>query len=340
MQDHTRRVRYIDDGHLVVPPADAGVADAERFVTEAEGRTALVLYPHPSGEDIAEIATAWDLHPLLVEDLVHARQRPKLERYGRVLFLVLRSAWYIDAEEEVDFAEFHVLIRPNEVAVLCQDGRWIDGTDATAVADAVDRGDMTVLHDERYLHHGPEGVLYRLLDAIVDGYAPVLRGLEIDMEQIEREVFSGDTGVTERIYRLSQEVLDLRQATAGLGEVVDALSRGFDRHGIPEELQTYLQDVTDHLNRVDTRVTELRESLSQILTVNGTLVGQRQNEDMKKISAWAAILFAPTLIGAVYGMNFDDMPELHWAFGYPFALGLMLVFAVVLFIVFKRQKWM
>jgi magnesium transporter len=182
--------------------------------------------------------------------------------------------------------------------------------------------------------------VYRLLDAIVDGYAPVIRGLAIDREQIERQVFSGDASVTERIYRLSQEVIDLQQATSGLTEVLAALRKGFHRYDIPDPLQTYLQDVADHLSRVDTRVGELRDSLSQILTVNATLVAQRQNEDMKKISGWAAILFAPTLIGAVYGMNFDNMPELHWAFGYPLAVGAMVAFALVLFIIFKRQKWM
>lgn len=335
-----RRTRYVDDGHLVRAPRETTVQDAMSFIGERPGRTALILYPHPTSTDITELAGSWDLHPLLVEDLLHAGQRPKLERYGETLFLVVRSAWYIDAAEDVDFAEFHILLRPHAVAVLCQDGRWIDGVDAGDASGATDAGEQTLLDDEQLLQHGPEGVLYRLLDAVVDGYAPVLRGLEIDKEQIERQVFSGDATVTERIYRLSQEVIDLRQATAGLTDVVQSLRDGFDRYDIPDELQTYLQDVADHLRRIDNQVGELRESLSQILTVNGTLVAQRQNEDMKKISGWAAILFAPTLIGAIYGMNFENMPELSWAFGYPLAIGLMLAFAVVLFIIFKKQKWM
>ena len=122
--------------------------------------------------------------------------------------------------------------------------------------------------------------------------------------------------------------------------MIDALRRGFDRYGIPEPLQTYLQDVADHLTRAAARVSELRDALSQILNVNATLVAQRQNEDMKKISGWAAILFAPTLIAAVYGMNFDEMPELHWAFGYPLAVGGMVSFALVLYLTFRRKKWM
>ncbi|QNA92375.1 MULTISPECIES: magnesium and cobalt transport protein CorA [unclassified Microbacterium] len=336
----SRRTRYVDDGHLLRAPRDTTVDGAQAFTDEDDRRTALLLYPKPTLEDVAELASSWHLHPLLVEDLLHAGQRPKLERYDDTLFLVVRSAWYVDAREDVDFAEFHILVRPQAVAVFCQDGRWIDGLDADDASGATDRGDHTLLDDEQLLHHGPEAIVYRLLDAIVDGYMPVLRGLAIDREQIERQVFSGDASVTERIYRLSQEVIDLQQATSGLAEVLAALRKGFRRYDIPEPLQSYLQDVADHLSRAETQVSDLRESLSQILTVNGTLVAQRQNEDMKKISGWAAILFAPTLIGAIYGMNFDNMPELHWAFGYPLAVGGMVAFALVLYVIFKRQKWM
>ncbi|KDA06852.1 magnesium transporter [Microbacterium sp. CH12i] len=336
----TRRTRYVEDGHLTRAPLDTSVTDAMAFADGNDSRTALLLYPAPTRLEIEELAGAWKLHPLLIEDLLHAGQRPKLERYGDVLFMVVRSARYLDDAEEVDFSEFHVLVRPHAIAVLCQDGRWIDGVDAGDASAATDGGEHTLLDDEHLLHLGPEAVAYRLLDAIVDGYAPVVRGLEIDGEQIERQVFSGDTTVTERIYRLSREIIDLRQATYGLTEVLEGLRKGFDRYEIPDPLQAYLQDVADHLHRVDLQVVELRDSLSQILTVNGTLVAQRQNEDMKKISGWAAILFAPTLIGAIYGMNFDNMPELHWAFGYPLAVGAMVAFALVLYVLFKRQKWM
>lgn len=132
----------------------------------------------------------------------------------------------------------------------------------------------------------------------------------------------------------------MQQAVSSLREVVNALQEGFDKYNIPEQLQTYLDDVSDHLTRANSRSSDLRESLSQILNVNATLVAQRQNEDMKKISGWAAILFAPTLIGAIYGMNFDVMPELHWTFGYPMAIGAMVAFAALLYVIFKRSKWM
>ena len=337
----TRRTRYVVDGHLTPAPKDVSVADALRFAQEESDRMVLCLFPTPTKADIDELAEAWALHPVLVEDLRHAGQRPKLERYGDVLFMVVRSARYIDEVEDVDFLEFHVLVRPQAIAVLCQDGRWIDGSDETTLpSSASDIADHTLLDDENLLSLGPEAVLYRLLDAIVDGYVPVLRGLAVDKEQIERQVFSGDAAVAERIYRLSQEVIDLQHAASSLTDVLDRLRNGFDRHGIPEQLQTYLQNVGDHLSRVDTRVAGLRDALSQILSVNATLVGQRQNEDMKKISGWAAILFAPTLIGAIYGMNFDNMPELHWAYGYPLAIASMVALGVGLYVAFRRKKWM
>ncbi|GGF30675.1 magnesium and cobalt transport protein CorA [Subtercola lobariae] len=335
--------RYVTDGHPERAPEGASVADSLRFARGPE-HLALLLYPAPTSSDINELAAAWQLHPVLVEDLLSAHQRPKLERYGEVLFVVVRSARYIDEAEEVAFEEFHLLVRPNSVAVLCQDKRWIDGTDGTAFddgpVDKPDRRESTLLADDRLLRLGPEAVVYRLLDAIVDAYAPVMQGLSVDKEQIERQVFSGDKAVTERVYRLSQEVIDLQHATSPFTDVLAALRGGFGKYGVPDELQTYLQDVSDHLTRVNSQVTELRDALAQILNVNATLVAQRQNEDMKKISGWAAILFAPTLIAAVYGMNFDNMPELHWALGYPFAVALMVVFAAVLFLIFKWRKWM
>lgn len=340
----TRRTRYLINGRLSPAPLNATIAEALQFADEEPNRIALCLFPSPTEEDVDELVEAWNLHPVLTEDLRHGGQRPKLERYGEVLFLVVRSAQYIDETEDVDFSEFHVLVRSRAIAVICQDGRWIDGTDDATPGqndiDVIARGDATLLDDEHLLGLGPEAVLYRLLDAIVDGYIPVIRGLTVDTEDIEDQVFSGDAAVAKRIYRLSHEVIALQQATSSLADVLVELRSGFDQHGIAEPLQAYLQDVSDHLTRAQSRVLALRHALSQILAVNATLVAQRQNEDMKKISGWAAILFAPTLVGAIYGMNFDRMPELHWTFGYPLAIGAMIAVAGALYIFFKRKNWM
>jgi magnesium transporter len=203
------------------------------------------------------------------------------------------------------------------------------------------------------LAKGSEAVLYAILDAVVDGYAPVVAGLANDIDEIETEVFSGDPGVSRRIYELSQEVLDFQRAAQPLTGILAAIQGGFDKYGVDEELRSYLRDVADHVTVVNERVEGFRLQLRDILTVNATLVAQRQNEEIrelteasiaqgeevKKISAWAAILFAPTLVGTVYGMNFRNMPELGWHLGYPFALLLMLGVSLALYVVFKRRDW-
>ncbi|MDN4482255.1 magnesium and cobalt transport protein CorA [Demequina lignilytica] len=316
-------------------PAAIRVVDGVRVDgDDADGGYRVIVQAQPTAESITALADDWGLHPLLAEDLHHAGQRPKLERFGEVTFIVARAAWYVDASERVELAEVHLLVRPDAVAVLCQDWRWIDGSAAPDLTD----GPGGLLEDPELLHHGSAAFAYRVLDRIVDGYGPVLDGLALDQEQIERQVFTGEATVTERIYRLSQEVVDLKHACAPLAAAVGTLVR---RHAEDEDdaLAAYVADVADHLTRVDAEVTELRASLAQILDVNATLVAQRQNEDMKKISGWAAILFAPTLVAAIYGMNFDRMPELHWAFGYPLALATMVAFGVALYTVFKRRGW-
>ena len=197
-------------------------------------------------------------------------------------------------------------------------------------------------------------MLYALLDAVVDGYAPVVRGLQNDIDEIQTEVFSGDPQVSRRIYELSREVIEFQRATRPLLGMLAALEAGFSKYGTSEELQRYLRDVADHATTVVERVDDFQKLLTSILTVNATLVTQAQNEEMKnlteasyaqneeikKVSAWAAILFAPTLIGTVYGMNFDHMPELHWLGGYPLALVLMLFTCLGLYTMFKRQNWL
>lgn len=312
--------------------------------TGASAEIHQIIIPRSTPALLEEITSAWELHPVLVDDLFHANQRPKVERYGDVLFTVIKSAVYVDAAEEVEFKEFHLLMRDDTLVVICQDDHFIDGTPIPERREDLDayftneKPQWTT--DRELLTLGPEALIYRLLDTAVDTYFPVLDGLQDDKDEIERQVFSGDAAAAERIYRLSQEVIDVLHTSTHLNRLTQALGNGATKYAIPEALQAYLDDVTDHLTRVLAEAAELREALAQILNVNSTLVAQRQNEDMKKISGWAAILFAPTLVGAIYGMNFDDMPELHWAFGYPLALGLMLGLGIVLYVVFRAKKWM
>jgi magnesium transporter len=333
--DFTPNAAQIDD--RTIPEQSQDDDDADPDVDRLSdgtptNRLVVISFDHPTDAQVEQFSQLWDLHPLLVEDLKRAGQRPKLERYDGVLFVVTRAAAYVDSTEDVVFTEFHLLARDNVVVII----RQASETGSQDFVDYLRR----VPRDPELLRLGAEAVVHSFLDAVVDGFFPVLQGLTVDREQIERQVFDGDRGVTERVYRLSKEVIDLQHAAVPLREVLGSLRAGFGKYAIPDPLRAYLQDVTDHLSRVVTSVTELREALNQILQVNATLVSAQQNEDMKKISGWAAILFAPTLIGAIYGMNFDHMPELHWAFGYPLAIGAMAVLAFGLWAWFKRRHWM
>ncbi|MDR1431968.1 MAG: magnesium and cobalt transport protein CorA [Propionibacteriaceae bacterium] len=296
----------------------------------------------PTPDRIAELAAEFGLHDLLREDLVLAHQRPKLERYGDTLFAVLHTARYADAAEEVQFAEVHVLLRPDEIVTITH-----GDTEAVSTARRRLRGEAEIMA------LGPEAILYGVLDAVVDEYSPVVRGLAHDIAEIEYEVFGGDAQVSRRIWSLTGQIAAFDRAGRSLREVLGGLTAGFAKHDVAETLRSYLRDVADHLTVVTESTDHFRDRLRDILTVNAALMSQRQieeirelneagrqeNEAMKKISAWAAIIFAPSLIGGIYGMNFDNMPELHWAYGYPFALGLMVAAMAALWAMFKFKRW-
>ncbi|QKW18201.1 magnesium and cobalt transport protein CorA [Kitasatospora sp. NA04385] len=329
------------DGHRIETPAS--LAEIYRELPGKPGTMAWIGLYRPAEAQLVEAAEKFDLHELALEDAIVAHQRPKLERYGDTLFVVLRAARYLDDVEEVDFGEIHLFVGPDFVLTV----RHSQSPDISMVRSRLEA-------DPELLALGPEAVLYAVLDAVVDGYAPVIAGLQHDIDEIETEVFGGDPEVSRRIYELSREVIEFQRATGPLLEIMRSLEGGFQKYGTDEELQRYLRDVADHATYAAERVDGFRQMLQNILTVNATLVSQRQNEEMKqlaeaghaqndeikKISSWAAILFAPTLIGTVYGMNFEEMPELHWAFGYPFAIGLMGVVCVSLYLIFKRRNWL
>jgi magnesium transporter len=318
------------------------LAETFEVLREREGGMAWIGLYRPDESELAQLAKGFGLHPLAVEDAITAHQRPKLERYDRTLFVVLRAARYLDDVEEVEFGELHVFIGEDFVVTV----RHAESPDLSVVRKRLE-------HDPGLLALGTESVLYAILDAVVDGYLPVVAGIEHDVEQIETQVFDGDPAASRRIYLLSHEVIDFQRAAAPLTGMLAALEAGFDKYGVDEELRRALRDVADHVAQVTERVDSLRVLLRDILQVNSILVAQRQNEEMtalsrtsnaqndevKKISAWAAILFAPTLVASIYGMNFKHMPELHWYFGYPFALALMFMVSLVLYAVFKRRGW-
>ncbi|MET8038693.1 magnesium and cobalt transport protein CorA [Streptomyces sp. NPDC005345] len=329
------------DGVRVSTPES--LADTFRELREHPDGMAWIGLARPTEAELLSLAAEFDLHPLAVEDAMEAHQRPKLERYGETLFVVLSAARYLDAVEEVDFGELHVFVGPDFVITV----RHGAAPDLSAVRRRME-------DSPELLRLGPEAVLYAILDSVVDGYVPVVSGVQNDIDEIETEVFRGDPAVSRRIYELSREMVEFQRATRPLVGMLHGLMAGFAKYGTDDELQRYLRDVADHVTHTSERVDGFRQALTDILTVNATLVTQQQNaemralaeagfeqnEEIKKISSWAAILFAPTLVGTIYGMNFDHMPELTWQFGYPFAIGLMGVVCVSLYFIFKRRHWL
>ncbi|MFF6988834.1 CorA family divalent cation transporter [Streptomyces sp. NPDC010273] len=319
------------------------LADTFRELRDQPSGMAWIGLARPTERELLSLAAEFDLHPLAVEDAMEAHQRPKLERYGETLFVVLSAARYLDNTEEVDFGELHVFVGPDFVITV----RHGAAPDLSAVRQRMEES-------PELLRLGPEAVLYAILDAVVDGYAPVVAGVQTDIDEIETEVFRGDPKVSRRIYELSREMVEFQRATRPLVGMLHSLMAGFAKYGTDEELQRYLRDVADHVTHTSEQVDGFRQALTDILTVNATLVTQEQNaemralaeagfeqnEEIKKISSWAAILFAPTLVGTIYGMNFENMPELGWRFGYPFAIGLMGVVCVSLYLIFKRRDWL
>ena len=309
------------DGDLALGEAFASGHDNERFVW--------IGLHEPTAEEFESVRREFELHELAVEDAIHAHQRPKLEVYGETIFMVLKTARYRDSEEVIDFGE--ILIFTGEGFIVTV--RHGEGTSLHGVRE-------TVESDEDRLKRGPGAVLHAIVDRVVDEYEPALEGLRLDIEQVETEVFSPERDSSaERIYKLKREVLEFTRATAPLVSPVGHLAEG--RHDLVHpEVREYFRDVNDHLVRVYEQLEGFRELLTSVLTANLTQVSVRQNEDMRKISAWVAIAAVGTLIAGIYGMNFEHMPELKWTYGYPLVVGVMLVISAGLFRAFKRAGWL
>jgi magnesium transporter len=286
----------------------------------------------PDAEEFATIAREFDLHELAVEDAIKAHQRAKLERYGDSLFLVLRPARYVDETETVEFGEIHIFAGPQFVITV----RHAEGPNLGVVRRKLEaRPDLLV--------RGPFSIVHAILDRVVDDYGPVVAGVQNDIDEIEDDVFAGRPNASRRIYELTREVIEFQRAIKPLVPMLEGLMQG---PLADDEERRYLRDVLDHALRVQERADGFRELLQNILSVNLTLETKAlseasidQNEEVKRISAWAAILFAPSIVGTIYGMNFDHMPELHWGIGYPLALALMLATSLGLYVLFKRRRW-
>jgi magnesium transporter len=287
----------------------------------------------PTQGEFRALREEFGLHPLAVEDALMAHERPKLERYGDVAFLALKTAVYDDAAEEVRIGE--IMLFSGEAFVITV--RHGEGTELDDVRERVEAQPDT-------LRRGPTGTLHAVLDHVVDAYEPVVRGLQTDIDEVENALFGGDGDAsTRRIYELGREVLEFSRAVQPLVEPVTRLAESGETaagQAVDDELRRYFSDVRDHVVRIDGWVAAQRELLSNLLQANLTQVTIGQNADMRRISAWVAIFAVPTAIAGIYGMNFDHMPELRWSLGYPAVLMTIVVVCSVLYWRFKRAGWL
>ncbi|GAA4745371.1 magnesium/cobalt transporter CorA [Nocardioides endophyticus] len=294
-----------------------------------EGDFVWVGMHEPSEDEIADVARTFDLHPLAVEDAVTAHQRPKLERYGHTLFLVLKTLWYVDEQDAVETGEIALFIG-HDFVVSVRHGLGNELHSA--------RTDLEAGHQA--LTHGPGGVVYAVMDRVVDEYVAVVEELIIDVDEIETSVFSDQrTNDSARIYVLKREIAEVRRAVLPLRDPLNRFVAG-SVDGVREEAAPFFRDVADHLARVAETVDSLDALLSTAFDAHLAQISVQQNDDMRKISAGAALIVVPTLIAGIYGMNFEHMPELGWTYGYPFAILLMASAAGGLWVLFKRSGWL
>jgi magnesium transporter len=315
------------EGQRIASP-DSIQAAAEAIEREPEAFCWLGLHAPEPGE-LDTVARAFDLHELAVEDAVEAHQRPKLERYGEMVFMVLKTLWYDDARSEVGAGEILVFVGKNYVVTV----RHGTGSELRETrAELEQRASV--------LGHGPAAVLYAICDHVVDEYSEIAAELEIDVDDIEQSVFSTErTSDARAIYRLKRQVLLCRKAVLPLAAPMNRLADG-GVQGIPTKTAPFFRDVADHVMRTADQIDAVDDLLTSALSAHMASVSVQQNEDMRRISAWVAIVAVPTMIAGIYGMNFEHMPELKWTFGYPGAVLLMVTICTLLYRAFKRAGWL
>lgn len=309
--------------------ADTGDLAALRAHVERDHDFVWIGLREPDEEELQRVARAFDLHPLAVEDALNAHQRPKLDHYGDNMFMTLKTLWYVDEHDAVETGEINMFVG-DAFVVTVRHGQGSELSSARAYLEG----------KQQILEHGPSAVVYAVCDRVVDGYEDVAAALTVDVDEVETSVFSTDrTNDSARIYTLKRELAEMRRAVLPLREPMRRFASG-TAPMIDPASAVFFRDVQDHLNRAAEDVDSLDSLLSTAFDAHLAQISVQQNDDMRKISAGAGLVLVPTLIAGIYGMNFDHMPELHWTLGYPMALGLMVLSALVLWRVFKRSGWL
>src|SRR5688572_17616829 len=309
--------------------ADLGIEQIQGVLARSDQFVWLGLF-EPDQALLKRVQQQFDLHDLAVEDAVNAHQRPKLELYEDSLFVVLRTVQRASSSHRLEFGETHVFLGRNYV-VTVRHGSL--------------RSHISVRHrcetTPRLLKMGPAYVLYALMDFVVDQYLPVVQQIEEEVQDLEDAVLGDATNseATARIYLLKRDLVSLRRAVSPLVDVCNRLMR-FDLPHVPEDARPYFRDVYDHIVRLNDSIDAQRELLTTALEAHLSLMSVAQNEHMRRITAWAAMIAVPTMIAGIYGMNFANMPELSWSYGYYASLAAMALACLGLYVGFRRSGWL
>lgn len=318
--------RAYRDGVRVAEVPMSGISDA---LAHPDWFLWIGLY-EPSEELLRSVQEALGLHDLAVEDAHSAHQRTKLETYDDSLFLVLRTVRTEGEPRRLEFGETHVFVS-RRYLVSVRHGSLKSHLGVRARCEAV----------PAQLSRGSGFVLHALMDFVVDQYFPVVEALERELLALEEEIFAGrfSAAITGRLYRLMRDLVSVRRAVSPLTDVSSHLAR-VECPVIPAETRPYFQDVHDHVLRINEMIDTVQQLAETALNAHLALASVSQNEDTKRLAAWAAIIAVPTLVAGLYGMNFENIPELHWRLGYPVAMVFMSLLCVLLYRGFRRSGWL
>ncbi|HKU16352.1 MAG TPA: magnesium/cobalt transporter CorA [Steroidobacteraceae bacterium] len=308
--------------------ADIEPQDIHRYLVQPDCFVWVALL-EPDAGALELMQAEFDLHPLAVEDARHGHQRPKIEEYGDVLFVVLHMI------EQADGGE----LRTGEVDV------FVGRNFILSVRTGVEKGFREVRaraeREPELLRRGPGYVLYALMDAVVDRYFPILQTIEAELERIEEDIFAATSprANIEALYALKQRLMIFRHAVGPLLESVGNIT-GARVPGVCSGMQEYFRDVSDHLHRLSQTIESIRDTVSTAISVNLSMITLQEGENMKRLAAYAALIAMPTLVVGIYGMNFDHMPELHWRYGYAAVWGLMAAIDGYIFYRLRKARWL
>ena len=308
---------------------DFSIEEIPKALEDPEAFVWLGLY-EPDEALLERVQAAFHLHDLAIEDAHRAHQRPKLERYGDSIFVVLRTAQFVGGSERLEFGETHIFMGRRYVVTVRHGSKK---------AHVGVRGRCEAVPE--CLALGPGYVLYALMDFVVDQYFPIIEELESQFERIETDVFDGrsERETTKRIYDLRSDLVYLKRAIHPLIDVCQRIEK-LEGSLVPEEIRVYFRDVLDHVLKIHAMLDDLGVMSASALEAHLSLLSIAQSDETKRLAAWAAIIAVPTMVAGIYGMNFKDMPELHWVWGYPTVLTGMGIACLFLYRAFKKSGWL